>query len=140
MATHTHTTSRRSLLSAVSPTALLLSGVAVAAPAAVNPDAELIGLCAEFEALHRKADAALAKDDAEQERADVITDAIYHEQAPIVAAITACRPTTPAGFTALANVAALANPMLIDGPPTWGDYSERALRVLLRGILGRVAA
>lgn len=129
---------RRKLLSTVAPAALALSGVAAAA-ATVSPDAKLLALCAEYEALDRKSIAALAKDDSEQERADAITNAIYDEQSVIVAAITACRPTTPAAFAALAKVAAMANPILIDDPLAHGDDGEKVLRVLLCGILGRTA-
>ena len=131
---------RRKLLSTVAPAALALSGVAAAAPVTVNPDAQLLGLCAEHEALYHKADAALAKNDDEQERADAITNAIYDEQSIIVVAITACRPTTPAGFVALAQVATMANPMLIDAPWPLDDDGGKVLRVLLCGILGRNAA
>ena len=131
---------RRKLLSTVAPAALALSGVAAAASVTVNPDAGLLALCAEYEALDRKSVAALAKDDEEQERADAITNAIHDEQSAIVAGITACRPTTPAAFVALAKVATIANPMLIDDPLAHGDHSEKALRVLLCGILGREPA
>ena len=100
----------------------------------------LLGLCAEFEALEHKYIASLAKDDEEQDRADVICNAIYREQAPIVAAITACRPTTLAGVIALANVAVMANPMLVDVASTDGCYGDRLLQVMLRGMVGRAAA
>ena len=123
----------------------MLSGVVVAAPATVNPDTALIGLCAKFEALEGKVEAAFASltiesTDAEEADANAVNDAIYHEQAPIVAAITACRPATLAGFTALTNIAVMINPMLVDGAPTDGDYSNRLIRVLLRGMTGRAAA
>ncbi len=131
---------RRDLLAAAPPAALALSGVAVAAPATVNPDAALISLCAKFEALERKAEAALATNDEEQDRADAIAETIHQEQAPIVAAITACRPTTLAGFTALANIAVLWSPELIRVSPIQGDTGERLLQVMLRGMTGRVAA
>ena len=47
MAAHAHTTSRRRLLSAA-PAILVMSGAAIAAPAAQNPDAELIRVCQAF--------------------------------------------------------------------------------------------
>jgi len=56
-AVDTSTTSRRRLLAAAPPAVLALSGAAVAAPAAHNPDVELIGLCADFDALERRIDA-----------------------------------------------------------------------------------
>ena len=46
-ATTTHTASRRRLLAAA-PAVLAISGIAVAAPAAQNPDAELIRVCQQF--------------------------------------------------------------------------------------------
>lgn len=131
---------RRDLLAAAPPAALALSGVAVAAPATVNPDAALISLCAKFEALERKAEAALATNDEEQDRADAIAETIHQEQAPIVAAITACRPTTLAGFTALAGIAMLWRPELIEASPAQGDTGERLIAALVRGLTGGAAA
>jgi len=130
---------RRKLLF-TAPAAVVLAGTDVAAAHAVQPDADLIALCAEFEALERRLTASLAKNNEEQHRADAICDAIWHEQAPIVAAITACCPTTLAGFTALANVAVMVNPMLVDFAPTDGCYGDRLLQVMLRGMTGRAAA
>ncbi len=132
------TTSRRRLL-ATAPV-LALPGAALAASAGSDPDAVLLGLCAEFEALEHKYIASLAKNDEEQDRANVICNAIYHEQAPIVAAIIACRPTTLAGFTALANIVVVVDPMLVDFVPTDGCYGDRLLQVMLRGMVGRAAA
>lgn len=130
---------RRNLLSAVPPAALALSGAAAAAPAPINPDAKLLGLCAEFAALERKMDATFVGDTtfADEDRAEEIRGVIRAEEVPIVAAIVACRPTTFAGFTALASSAALRNPELIYGSSTQGDTSERLIRVLLRAMLGR---
>ena len=132
------TTSRRRLLAAAP--FLALPGAALAASAGSDPDAVLLGLCAEFEALEHKFIASLAKNNKEQDRADAICDAIYHEQAPIVTAITACCPTTLAGFTALANIVVLLNPELIKISPTQGCTDERLLQVMLRGMMGRAAA
>lgn len=44
---------RRKLLTAAAPAALALSGAAIAAPSAHNPDAELIALCARYVAQTR---------------------------------------------------------------------------------------
>ncbi len=134
----TSTTSRRRLLAAAP--VLALPGAALAASAGSDPDAVLLGLCAEFGALEHKYIASLAKNDEEQDRANAICDAIYREQAPIVAAITACHPTTLAGFTALANIVVVVDPMLVDFVPTDGCYGDRLLRVMLRGMVGRAAA
>ena len=140
MTEHISITSRRWLLAAATPAVLVLSGVAVAAPATINRDAELIDLCAEFEVLERKAVAALATNNEDQDRADAAAEAIDREQAPIVDAITACRPTTLAGFTALANIVVLLNLELIKISPTQGCTDERLLQVMLRGMTGRAAA
>ncbi len=56
-AVDTSTTSRRRLLAAAPPAVLALYSTAFAAPTTSNPDAELIGLCAAFDALERKIDA-----------------------------------------------------------------------------------
>ncbi len=142
MATHIPTTSRRWLLAAATPAVLMLSGVTVAAPATINPDAALIGLCAEFEALERKIEAtfggiaAIADDDS----ADAATEALRVEQDPIIDAITACRPTTLAGFTALAGIAMLWRPELIEASPAQGDTGERLIAALVRGLTGGAAA
>ncbi len=129
---------RRKLLS-TAPAAMVLAGTDAAAAHTAQPDAELIALCAEFEVLERKAVAALATNDEDQDRADAVAEAIDREQAPIVAAITACRPTTLAGFTALATIAVLWSPELIRVSPIQGDTGERLLQVMLRGMAGRAA-
>lgn len=140
MTEHAHTTSRRNLLATATPAVLVLSGVAVAAPATINPDAKLVALCSEFEALERKAVVALSTNDEDQDRADAVAEAIYREQAPIVAAITACPPTTLAGFTALASTAVLWRPELIEASSTQGDTGERLIWALLCGMTGRATA
>lgn len=48
MATHKHTIPRRRLLAAAMPAVLALSGAAIAAPAVVSLDAELIRVCHQF--------------------------------------------------------------------------------------------
>ncbi len=130
---------RRKLLS-TAPAAVVLAGTDAAAAHAAQPDAKLIALCAEYEVLERKAVAALATNDEDQDRADAVAEAIDREQAPIVAAITACCPTTLAGFTALANIVVLLNLELIKISPTQGCTDERLLQVMLRGMLGRESA
>ncbi len=129
---------RRKLLS-TAPAAMVLAGTDAAAAYTAQPDAELIALCAEFEVLERKAVAALAMNDEDQDRADAVAEAIDREQAPIIAAITAICPTTLAGFTALATIAVLWSPELIRISPIQGDTGERLLQVMLRGMTGRAA-
>jgi len=120
---------RRKLLS-TAPAAVVLAGTDAAAAHAAQPDAKLIALCAEYEVLERKAVAALATNDEDQDRADAVAEAIDREQAPIVAAITACCPTTLAGFTALANIVVLLNLELIKISPTQGCTDERKRLVM----------
>ena len=131
---------RRDLLTILPPAALALSGVATAAPATINPDACLIALCAQFEALEHKAIASLAKDDSEQERADAIAAVIDEEQDTIAAAIVACNPVSLEGFVALASIVVLTDPELMDCSFDECLYSNRMLRTLLCGLTGRAGA
>lgn len=131
--------SRRWLLAAAT-TAVALTGSAP--PAAPNPDAGLIALCAAFNALERKLQAAFEglTTDAGWDLADEVADAIRAEQAPILDAITACRPSTSAGFAALAGSLALWDAELLEGDPRQGNTNERLSLVLFRGITGRAGA
>ena len=130
---------RRKLLSTVAPAALALSGVAVATPATVNPDATLIGLCARFEALYHEIDAAnvgatLATEDRIYEAMSGRRD----EQDAIVAAIVAAPPITPAGFAAVVNLLVLREPWIIEKSRV-EVTNEWLILALFRGILGRDA-
>jgi len=131
---------RRKLLAAVPAlTALGCAGAAAAAPVA---DAELIRLCAEFDALEHKLQASYEGivTDAGWDAADVVADAVREEQAPILDAITACRPSTLAGFTALAGSLALWDNELLKGDPMQGCTNDRLALVLFRGMIGRAVA
>ena len=106
----------------------------------VNPDAELLALCAEYEALECKIVAAnvgciLANE-----------DHIYAElskprdrQEAIIEAIVAAPPATPAGFAAVVDLLVIWNPQLMEANPAL-DTIERLTQTLCRGILGRAAA
>lgn len=136
------TTTSRRLLLATAPTALTLSGAAIAAPTTLSPDATLIALCAKFDAVEHKFAAALLNlgRDAEEECLDAARDAAKDEQVPILDAITACHPTTLAGFAALVNTLALLDGELVKGDPTRGYTNERLMQVLFRGLMEGVAA
>ena len=131
---------RRKLLSTVAPAALVLSGVAAAAPVTVNPDAQLLGLCAEYEALYHEIDAAnvgatLATEDGIYEAMTGRRD----EQDAIIPAIVAAPPTTPAGFAAVVGLLVLREPWSIES--SQAEDTDAWLRLALyRGILGRNAA
>jgi len=135
--------------------AFLAGGVAATASAAVmasiesatgapsvSSDAELIGLCAVFDALEHKLQASYEGivTDAGWDAADVVADAVREEQAPILDAITACRPSTLAGFTALAGSLALWDTELLEGDPMQGCTNDRLALVLFRGMIGRAVA
>ena len=137
---HSTTTSRRKLLAAA-PAALALSGAA-AAPAAPNPDADLIAYCAAFDALEHKLSDAFADitTDAEQDAADAITVAVGEEQAPILDAICARPPSTPAGAAAVAHSLALWDTELFRAGEAFRVPGERLVAVLVRGLMGSAAA
>ena len=134
-------TSRRSLLNAAVPAAMMLTGAGIGtavAAHAVQPDAELIALCADFDVLERKLQAAYigVTTAAESARADAVAERVADEQAPILDAITACRPSTLAGFKALAVSLALWDTELLKGDPMQGCTDERLMLTLVRSMVG----
>ncbi len=136
------TTSRRSLL-ATAPAALALSGAAAAAPAPANPDAELIALCAQLDALEYEflaTNFSAMPNTLEGDHAEAEQDRIADAQAPIVDAICARPPQTPAGAVAVAHSLALWDAELFrEGGP--GRYTnERLVLTLVRGLTGRAGA
>ena len=131
---------RRGLLATVPAlTALGCAGAAAAAPVV---DAELIRLCAAFDALEHKLQASYEGivTDAGWEAADVVASVVREDQAPILDAITACRPSTLVGFTALAGSLALWDNELLKGDPMQGCTNDRLALVLFRGMIGRAVA
>ena len=131
---------RRQLLATVAPAALAVSGVAVAAPAAINPDAGLLALCAEYEALERRIVAA--NKGATLDTEDSIYEAMTgprERQDAIVDAILATPPTTPAGFVAVVKLLVIWHPRLLEHDREL-DTTERLHLALYRGIMGRAAA
>lgn len=131
---------RRRLLSTVPPAALALSGVAAAAPAAINPDAGLLALCAEYETLERKIVAANAGAILDTE--DSIYEAMTgprERQDAIVEAILAAPPRTPAGFAAVVKLLVIWHPRLLEHDREL-DTTELLHLALYRGIMGRAGA
>ncbi len=130
---------RRKLLSTVAPAALALSGVAAAASVTVNPDAELLALCAEYEALECKIIAAnVGSTLATEDRIFEAMSGTRDRQDAIVDVIVAAPPTTPAGFAAVVRLLVIWNPDLLKDKSTQ-DTSERLTQALCRGIAGRGA-
>ncbi len=127
----------------------LLGGAAVLAVAPVaptmsaHPDAALIALCAQLDALEREYLATdfgamphtPADDHAEAER-DRIADA----QAPVVNAICAQPPQTTAGAVAVARSLALWDGDLFRQGGPDGDINQRLVAALVRGLTGRAGA
>ena len=102
-----------------------------------SPDADLIALCAAFDALERKMQAAFnaAVTTDEWGAADLVADAVREEQAPILDAITSCRPSTLAGFRAIAASLALWDEEMVSGGH--GNTNDRLATLLVCGLMGR---
>ncbi len=133
-------TSRRQLLN-VAPAALVLASAGIGTAVAVRasqPDAELVALCAAFDALEHKLQAAYVgvETAADSDRADAVAERVADEQAPILDAITACRPSTLAGFKALAGSLALWDTELLKSDPMQGCTDERLMLTLVRSMVG----
>jgi len=134
---------RRKLLTA--PAALALSSTAAGAvqAAAPSPDADLIALCAQLDALEREflaTDFGAMPNTPAGDHAEAEQDRISDVQAPIVDAICARPPQTPAGAVAVAHSLALWDAELFreGGPDRSTD--KRLVAVLVRGLMGRAAA
>ncbi len=141
-AVDTSTTSRRRLLAAAPPAVLALSSTAFAAPIASNPDAELIGLCADFDALERRIDALFEGASAlEFDAADATACVIEVDQRQVLDRICALTPATDEGCRAVARSLALLAPDY--GLPSvyvTACMDERLANLLARGMMGRAAA
>ncbi len=108
-----------------------------------HPDAALIAVCAEFDAIERHINSHYAggsrniEDDDER---DVAIAPFQEAQAPLLERIIALRATTPGGFMARARTLALwdQDAMRHIGP---GHYLEdRMLAALLRDMVGEVTS
>jgi len=156
MAEHEHTlrrsdlhpaasTGRRSLLSAA-PAAMVLAGVGIGGAvqaAAPGPDAELIAHCARLDALEREflaTDFGAMPNTPEGDHAEAEQARIADAQAPIVDAICAWSPQSPAGAVAVAHSLALCDADLSRRGGPDGYPNDRLIAALVRGLIGRAAA
>ena len=133
------TPTRRGLLGGAA--VLAMAPVAPALP--VHPDAELIALCAKFDALEREfiaTDGSAKSYTAAADHAEAEQARIADAQAPIVDAICSRPPQTTAGAVAVANSLALWDAELFRNGGPDGDINERLVAVLVRGLTGRVMA
>lgn len=137
--------SRRALLQGSVVTALgagIAAAPAVAAVSGSNPDAELIRMCAEHDALEhrvRALDYTALPDSEEEAGFEAASDALSAQQGPILERICELRGTTLEGLRARARTWALwMGEQTRDVP---GDYPERRMiRALIRDLLGEDAA
>lgn len=141
-ATNTHTTNptRRA--------ALRFGGIAAFAGAiglpamavATEPDAELLALCEQFDALDRKIlaiwDGAMRLED--EDEANAAKEQIMEQQEPILERILELRATTVAGFAARARTLALWAPDTMDGGGAKCAWNERMTHALLRDLMEAV--
>ncbi len=147
MAEHIPTipTSRRSLLGAA-PAAMVLAGAGIAGSvqaAAPSADAELIAHCARMDALEREflaTDFDAIPNTPEGDHAEAEQDRISNAQAPIVDAICARPPQTPAGAVVVAHSLVLADADLFRRGGPDGYPNDRLIVALVRGLTGRAAA
>ena len=136
---------RRAVLTGTAAVAAALAS-GVTAPAGATPgnsDAELIALCAQLDALEREylatdfaAEFGTPADDAAEAERERIAGA----QEPIVDAICAIPPCTPAGAVAVARSLALWDADLFQKGGKGHCTDDRLLAVLVRGLTGSAAA
>lgn len=113
-------------------------GKAGAAPS-VHPDAELIALCAQLDALERAylaTDFAADDDTPAGDAAEAERERIAAAQEPIVDAICASPPLTPAGAVAVAHSLALWDAELLKKGGRGHCTDDRLLAALVRGLTG----
>lgn len=134
---------RRALLTGnAAAVAAMATGVAVSAGAVpANPDAELIALCAEFDALEWRIDALFEGVSALAfEAADAAACVVEVDQRRLLDRICVVVPATDAGCLAVARSLALLSPDYADVPSPQPTMDERLASVLLRGMIGRADA
>ncbi len=122
--------------------ALTVAPAALATPADLHPDAELIAVCAEFDAIERHINSHYAggsrKIEDDEER-DVAIAPFQEAQEPLLERIIELRASTPDGFIARARTLALWDTEAIRhiGPENY--LNERMLVALLRDMTGALA-
>ena len=117
----------------------LLSDMAEARPlvpvaAAPNPDAELLAVCAEFDALEHRRNAAFDDDNL----TDEAHDALREEQAPLVDQMCALQAVTPEGMRARARSLVLYDPEVVERRIVYTD--DRLVAAVLRDLIGEIGA
>jgi hypothetical protein len=136
---------RRAVLTGTAAVAgALAAGAGAPARAApASPDADLITFCAQLDALEREylatdfaADYGTPADDAAEAERERIAGA----QDPVVDAICASPPCTPAGAVAVARSLALWDAELLKKGGEGHCTDDRLLAALVRGLTGSAAA
>ncbi|HQT89597.1 MAG TPA: hypothetical protein PK677_13780 [Acidiphilium sp.] len=123
---------RRTLASLAAGTAAAL--VAPIAAHAGNPDAELIALCARFDANERRYLSFYsggANEITDDDERDAVTDPIAYKQRDLAEQITGHRITTLAGFAAVARSLGLWDSQ-IGEPEKHGCINEQLVAMLVR--------
>ncbi len=136
---HAHV--RRTLLTGSAAALALAAGTAetVSGPLA-GPDAQLIGLCADLDAMERRISALFNHDpsgltDQKLEAADASAHLIDVDQRGVLDRICALTPSTLNGYMALGGLLALLHPGLVDVSPD-AAMEARLTSTLLRGLKG----
>ena len=129
--------SRRSIMTGSG--AGMLAGAALLAGANLEhaqalPDAELIRLCAKFDALEQKRDESFSGIEDDDER-DAFVAPIVEQQDALTDQILEMQPRTLEGFKALARSIAIWAPDMIDDSESTGLHSD-LIRMLLLGLVG----
>jgi hypothetical protein len=135
---------RRALLTgSAAAVATMATGVAVSAgTASASPDAELVGLCAEFDALERRIDALFEGVSAlDFDAADAAACVIEVDQRRVLDRICTLTPTTDEGCRAVArSLAVLAPDYGLPNVYVSATMDERLANLLARGMMGRAGA
>ena len=136
---HTTTTPRLSRRALAIGTAAAAGVAPVAAALAPNPDAELIALCAELDAMERAYLAIFAPGSrfVTEAAQDAEAARIYHAQGPILERLAMLRPSTIEGSRAVAHSLALADQELFK--PGGAGADRLLVAVLVGGLIGRPA-
>ncbi len=141
------TSTRRSLLGGAAVLAVTPGGQAALPDGrkckADNPDAELIALCVQLDALEHEfavTDFSAKPDTPADDHAEAERDRIADAQGPIVDAICVRPPQTTAGTVAVAHSLALWDGDLFRNGGPDGGTNERLVAALVRGLIGRAGA
>jgi len=142
-ATSTNRLRRALLTGSVAAVAAMATGVAVSAGAVpANPDAELVALCADFDALERRIDALFEGVSAlDFDAADAAACVIEVDQRRVLDRICTLTPTTDEGCRAVArSLALLSSDYGLPNVYVTATMDERLANLLARGMMGRAGA